>query len=134
METAVYCVRVSEASNLKKKKKIDIPKWEPNGRLSRISNFESLCLSIPSLPLSLRPRFQSLVVEEKKKKKTMVVAKPKVSYEECRRKRLEENKRRMEALNLPKIAQSLRSSLTPKPSPVISHPHIFSLSISLLYV
>ncbi|KAH7523607.1 hypothetical protein FEM48_Zijuj06G0029900 [Ziziphus jujuba var. spinosa] len=50
----------------------------------------------------------------------MVVAKPKVSYEECRRKRLEENKKRMEALNLPKIAQSLRNSLTPKPSPMKS--------------
>ncbi|KAK3425488.1 B3 domain-containing protein At5g42700 [Eucalyptus grandis] len=40
----------------------------------------------------------------------MVAAKPKESYEECRRKRLEENKKRMEALNLPQLSQSLRSS------------------------
>lgn len=59
----------------------------------------------------------------------MVVAKAKtkVAYEECRRKRLEENKKRMEALNLPQIAQSLRESLTPKPSPVISFPELSSL-------
>ncbi|XP_031376631.1 B3 domain-containing protein At5g42700 isoform X6 [Punica granatum] len=50
----------------------------------------------------------------------MVAAAPKVSYEECRRKRLEENQKRMEALNLPQLAQSLRrsSSLSPSPSPM----------------
>ncbi|KAK4787317.1 hypothetical protein SAY86_011150 [Trapa natans] len=44
----------------------------------------------------------------------------KVPYEECRRKRLEENQKRMEALNLPLLAQSLRrsSSLSPSPSPM----------------
>lgn len=35
------------------------------------------------------------------------MAKP--SYEECRRNRIEENKKRMEALNLSKLSQSLRS-------------------------
>ncbi|KAL6494727.1 hypothetical protein OROGR_031527 [Orobanche gracilis] len=44
----------------------------------------------------------------------MVVAK-KSAYEESRQKRLEENKKRMEELNLNKLAQSLH---TPKPSPM----------------
>ncbi|KAG8368350.1 hypothetical protein BUALT_Bualt15G0036400 [Buddleja alternifolia] len=44
----------------------------------------------------------------------MVVAK-KSEYEASRQKRLEENKKRMEELNLNKLAQSLH---TPKPSPV----------------
>ncbi|CAK9150778.1 unnamed protein product [Ilex paraguariensis] len=47
----------------------------------------------------------------------MVVSK-KVAYEECRKKRLEENKKRMEELNLNKLAQDLRSSAGPKPSPM----------------
>ncbi|KAI8016407.1 B3 domain-containing protein [Camellia lanceoleosa] len=46
----------------------------------------------------------------------MVVSK--VAYEESRRKRLEENKKRMEELNLNKLAQSLKTSATPKPSPM----------------
>ncbi|XP_051122652.1 B3 domain-containing protein At3g19184-like [Andrographis paniculata] len=46
----------------------------------------------------------------------MVVPKnSKSSYEEDRRKRLEENKRRMEELNLSKLAEALH---TPKPSPM----------------
>lgn len=44
----------------------------------------------------------------------MVVAK-KAGYEESRQKRLEENKKRMEQLNLNKLAQALH---TPKSSPV----------------
>ncbi|KAA8536187.1 hypothetical protein F0562_028665 [Nyssa sinensis] len=44
----------------------------------------------------------------------MVVSK--AAYEECRRKRLEENKKRMEELNLNKLAQALHTS--PKPSPM----------------
>ncbi|GMY28632.1 B3 domain-containing protein At5g42700-like [Fagus crenata] len=43
---------------------------------------------------------------------------PKLSYEESRRKRLEENKKRMEALNLPLLAQALKTSSSPKPSPM----------------
>ncbi|KAK7860935.1 B3 domain-containing protein At5g42700 [Quercus suber] len=43
----------------------------------------------------------------------MVVAKQ--SYEDSRRKRVEENKKRMEALNLPLLSQALKTS--PKPSP-----------------
>ncbi|XP_057428354.1 B3 domain-containing protein At5g42700-like [Lotus japonicus] len=39
-------------------------------------------------------------------------------YEESRRKRLEENKKRMEALNLPQLSQALRNSPSPKPSPL----------------
>ncbi|XVF64021.1 hypothetical protein PTKIN_Ptkin09bG0134000 [Pterospermum kingtungense] len=46
----------------------------------------------------------------------MVVAKPKLSYEECRRQRVEENKKRMEALNLPQLSQALRTPSF-KPSP-----------------
>jgi hypothetical protein len=58
------------------------------------------------------------LVHELKEKKKMVV--PKLSYEESRRKRLEENKKRMEALNLPLLAQALKTSSSPKPSPVTS--------------
>jgi len=41
------------------------------------------------------------------------------SYEESRRKRMEENQKRMEALNLTKLSQSLHKSSSPisKPSP-----------------
>ncbi|OMO74833.1 hypothetical protein COLO4_26481 [Corchorus olitorius] len=46
----------------------------------------------------------------------MVVAKQKLSYEESRQKRIEENKKRMEALNLPQLSQALRTSPF-KPSP-----------------
>ena len=52
----------------------------------------------------------------------MVAAKQ--SYEDSRRKRVEENKKRMEALNLPLLSQALKTS--PKPSPV-------SLSLSLFF-
>ncbi|KAL4649681.1 hypothetical protein ACB092_01G032400 [Castanea dentata] len=45
----------------------------------------------------------------------MVVAKQ--SYEDSRRKRVEENKKRMEALNLPLLSQALKTSSSPKPSP-----------------
>ncbi|KAJ9674449.1 hypothetical protein PVL29_023787 [Vitis rotundifolia] len=45
----------------------------------------------------------------------MVAAK--LTYEECRRKRLEENNKRLKALNLPLLSQALRESLTPKSSP-----------------
>ncbi|KAK8560547.1 hypothetical protein V6N13_082984 [Hibiscus sabdariffa] len=47
------------------------------------------------------------------------VAKEKMlSYEECRRKRVEENKKRMDALNLPQLSQALRApSFKPSPSP-----------------
>lgn len=48
----------------------------------------------------------------------MVMAKSKLSYEESRRQRLEENKKRMEALNLPQLAQALKTTSSPKPSPV----------------
>lgn len=58
----------------------------------------------------------------------MAVGKRKESYEESRRKRLEENRKRMEALNLPKLALDLRISPS-KPSPV-SLP----LSLYLYYV
>ena len=40
-----------------------------------------------------------------------------LTYEECRRQRLEENKKRMEELNLNKLADALKSSST-KSSPV----------------
>uniref|UniRef100_A0A7N2KRW6 TF-B3 domain-containing protein n=1 Tax=Quercus lobata TaxID=97700 RepID=A0A7N2KRW6_QUELO len=45
----------------------------------------------------------------------MVVAKR--SFEDSRRKRVEENKKRMEALNLPLLSQALKTSSSPKPSP-----------------
>lgn len=54
----------------------------------------------------------------------------KQSYEECRRKRIEENKKRMEELNLGKLALAFKAS-TPKSSPVsftkLSHSLFFSL-------
>ena len=42
----------------------------------------------------------------------------KQSYEECRRKRIEENKKRMEELNIGKLALAFKASTTPKSSPV----------------
>ncbi|RXH72755.1 hypothetical protein DVH24_012439 [Malus domestica] len=49
----------------------------------------------------------------------MVTAKSKLSYEESRQQRLEENKKRMEALNLPMLAQALnKTPNSPKPSPM----------------
>ncbi|XP_059279295.1 LOW QUALITY PROTEIN: B3 domain-containing protein At5g42700-like [Lycium ferocissimum] len=41
-----------------------------------------------------------------------------VKYEELRQQRLEENKKRMEELNLPLLSQALKSSTSPKPSPM----------------
>lgn len=41
-----------------------------------------------------------------------------LSYEQIRLNRVEENKKRMGELNLNKLAQSLRVSSSPKPSPV----------------
>nr|GMD67425.1 B3 domain-containing protein At3g19184-like [Ipomoea batatas] len=46
----------------------------------------------------------------------MVMSNKVLAYEESRQKRLEENKKRMEELNLNKLAQALRTS--PKPSPM----------------
>nr|AFK38082.1 unknown [Lotus japonicus] len=39
-------------------------------------------------------------------------------YEEIRRQRVEENRKRMEALNLPQLSHALRKSPSPKPSPL----------------
>ena len=44
----------------------------------------------------------------------------KSAYEESRQKRMEENKKRMEALNLHKLSQALKIPSPTKPSPVIS--------------
>lgn len=44
--------------------------------------------------------------------------KAKPSYEECRLKRVEENKKRMEALNLPMLCQALRKKPSIEPSHV----------------
>ncbi|KAM3377183.1 B3 domain-containing protein [Capsicum galapagoense] len=49
----------------------------------------------------------------------MVESKKKMlTYEESRLKRLEENKKRMEELNLTKLAQAVRIATSPKPSPM----------------
>lgn len=53
------------------------------------------------------------------------------SYEECRRQRLEENKKRMEELNIGKLALALKASSTPKSSPVYLHNSSFALFLSL---
>ncbi|XP_062091718.1 B3 domain-containing protein At3g19184-like [Humulus lupulus] len=45
------------------------------------------------------------------------MVKSKLGYEECRKQRLEENKKRMEELNLTKLAQALKTP-TPKSTPV----------------
>nr|GEW36358.1 B3 domain-containing protein At3g19184-like [Tanacetum cinerariifolium] len=42
----------------------------------------------------------------------------KENYEDLRNKRLEENKRRMEELNLPHLTQALKTAHSPKPSPM----------------
>lgn len=93
-------------------------KWEPNGRLVRCLKFEPLFN--PSLiPLFLIFFFCLLHKKTKKEKEETVMAKRKASsYEEIRLKRLEENKKRLEALNLPKLAQALRNSSPSKPSSV----------------
>ncbi|KAL5777820.1 hypothetical protein ACOSP7_010746 [Xanthoceras sorbifolium] len=49
-----------------------------------------------------------------------MVAAAKVSYEESRLKRLEENKKRMEALNLPQLSQAVMKSPSFKSSPMKS--------------
>lgn len=49
----------------------------------------------------------------------------KLTYEECRRQRMEENKKRMEELKLNVLARSLKTPVS-KPSPVT-----LSLSLSL---
>ncbi|KAI3762938.1 hypothetical protein L1987_53380 [Smallanthus sonchifolius] len=43
---------------------------------------------------------------------------PKQSYEDLRKQRLEENKRRMEELHLPQLTQALKTAHSPKPSPM----------------
>ncbi|KAK4340234.1 hypothetical protein RND71_041696 [Anisodus tanguticus] len=48
----------------------------------------------------------------------MVESKKMLAYEESRLKRLEENKKRMEELNLTKLAQAVRNATSPKPSPM----------------
>lgn len=52
----------------------------------------------------------------------------KLTYEECRRQRLEENKKRMEELNLIKLAQEFKAS-SPKFTPV--REFSYNLKISL---
>lgn len=62
-----------------------------------------------------------------------MVGRKETTYEESRRKRLEENKKRMEELNLNKLAQSLRTTAT---SPVTRRnsqlPYSLSLSLFVL--
>lgn len=52
------------------------------------------------------------------------------SYEECRKQRLEENKKRMEELNIGKLALALKAS-SPNTSPVKFIIITLSLSLSL---
>ena len=73
----------------------------------------------PSLPHTLTHTQKSTKREKETK---MLVAKQ--SYEESRGNRVEVNKKRLEALNLPLLSQALKSSSSPKPSSV-------SLSLSL---
>ena len=56
----------------------------------------------------------------------------KQSYEECRRKRIEENKKRMEELNLGKLALAFKAS-TAKSSPVSFTTLSLSLSLSVFF-
>jgi len=44
------------------------------------------------------------------------------AYEETRRKRVEENRKRMEALNLPLLSRALQKSSSPSSSPVNPKP------------
>lgn len=52
---------------------------------------------------------------EKQSSEKMVMSK--VKYEELRKQRVEENKRRLEELHLPLLSQALKNA-SPKPSPV----------------
>jgi hypothetical protein len=54
------------------------------------------------------------------------------SYEECRKQRLEENKKRMEELNIGKLALALKAS-SPNSSPVKFIIITLSLSLSLCF-
>lgn len=55
----------------------------------------------------------------------------KLTYEECRRQRLEENKKKLEELNLTKLAQALKTP-TPKKSPVcLVYLFLFLFSLRL---
>ncbi|KAI3803693.1 hypothetical protein L1987_31853 [Smallanthus sonchifolius] len=47
-----------------------------------------------------------------------MVAPKKPNYEDCRQKRMEENRKRMEELNLTVLVQSLRKISSPKPAPM----------------
>ncbi|XP_031376627.1 B3 domain-containing protein At5g42700 isoform X2 [Punica granatum] len=116
--------------------------WESNGQLEiqilgKCSEALCLCSALAQLRL-LSPFTFHLLCEKRgeggggerrakvaeswvlEQRKMVAAAAAKVSYEECRRKRLEENQKRMESLNLPQLAQSLRrsSSLSPSPSPM----------------
>lgn len=57
------------------------------------------------------------ITTPKDKRKTRKMVESKLTYEECRRQRMEENKKRMEELKLNVLAQSLKTPVS-KPSPV----------------
>ncbi|KAL3538884.1 hypothetical protein ACH5RR_002250 [Cinchona calisaya] len=48
----------------------------------------------------------------------MVVSKKALAYEERRLERLEQNKKKLEELNLTKLSQALHTTISPKPSPM----------------
>jgi hypothetical protein len=78
---------------------------------------------LPSPPFSWFRCWELLDLPQEKKRENRglerrkMVLETKRSYEECRRQRLQENKRRLEELNLGKLAQALKAS-SPKSSPV----------------
>ncbi|KAI4375029.1 hypothetical protein MLD38_012947 [Melastoma candidum] len=57
-----------------------------------------------------------------------------MSYEECRKRRVEENKKRMEALNLPQLSQSLVGTPSPKPSPMKKQAKLLTVQKQMVVV
>lgn len=103
-----------------------------NGRLwgnpSQIF-FITFADSITTITITIISRSLSLTFsqEEGETEKNMVVSKK--NYEDLRKQRLEENKKRMEELHLPQLTQALKTAHSPTPSPVSS----YSLSLSFCY-
>lgn len=92
---------------------------------SGIPTVDSALLSIKNaLRIILLYKYYSSSAQKYLFRKSFVYIKSKtkmVKYEDLRKQRLEENKKRMEELNLPLLTQALKNSTSPKTTPVIIH-------------
>ncbi|KDO42472.1 hypothetical protein CISIN_1g036915mg, partial [Citrus sinensis] len=78
----------------------------------------TVVISLHFFPFFFFFNFGSLeITTPKDKRKTLKMVESKLTYEECRRQRMEENKKRMEELKLNVLARSLKTPVS-KPSPV----------------